>query len=567
MREGRALLRAHLQAMLDMDTGAARKVSLNGPLVEQAQATLARMAVAERAYTLLKSEAHNDGVEDWIASQHGGPDMALVFEAANGANLDTIRVPGFFTYDGFSIALLGHMQTIADKLQKENWVLGPSGDQSAVKQQYVSLFPGILALYGKDFIASWTAAINNLQLKPLLNDKPKYLKLSAASAPTSPILMIFESIRDETALTRERPKPPAAQGAAAADQAKQDALAAAQNRLGVAGREAIDLAMKSQRRPGDPPAEVPGGSIEAYFKPYQNLVDGQPGSRPIDSLLANLNDSIDQLVLAASNPSAAKQALEQVDVQVASLRANVSRLPQPLAGMIDKVAKDAAGDATASTIAQIADGMAQDVTGPCQQIVANRYPFFSKSERDVPMADFAKLFAPGGVIEKFYSANLDPLVNRGRQDLGLEAESDVAKAFGNDLASVPAGRRDPRRVLSDRRQCPEHVDGGEAPDAEQRRADRDACRSTAQTSWPSRARPSPPRPCNGPAQAREGRPSRWRRTCPTVSRAWSARAHGRCFVSSTPAPRSRAEIRSRSASSCSAGRYPISSPRPRSSIP
>ena len=407
--QGRALLRAHLQAMLDMDTGNTRKVSLNGPLVEQAQATLARLGVAERAYTLLKSEAHNDGVADWIASQHGGPDMALVFEAGNGANLDTIRVPGFFTYDGFSIALLGHMQTIADKLQKENWVLGPSGEQSAVKQQYVSLFPGILALYGKDFTASWTAAINNLQLKPLLNDKPKYLKLSAASAPTSPILMIFESIRDETALTRERPKPPAQAGA---DQAKQDALAVAQRRVGTAGREAIDLAMKSQRRPGDPPAEVPGASIEAYFKPIQNLVDGQPGSRPIDNLLANLNELYRQLVLAASNPADAKQALEQVDVQVASLRANVTRLPQPLAGMMDKVAKDAVGDATASSIAQIADAMAQDVAGPCQQIIANRYPFFSKSERDVPMADFAKLFAPGGMIERFYSANLDPLVNR-----------------------------------------------------------------------------------------------------------------------------------------------------------
>ncbi len=410
--QGRALLRAHLQAMLDMDAGNARKVSLNGPLVDQAQATLARMGVAERAYTLLKSEAHNDGVDDWIASQHGGPDMALVFEAANGANLDTIRVPGFFTYDGFSVSLLGHMQTIADKLQKENWVLGPSGEQNAVKQQYVSLFPGILALYGKDFIASWTAAINNLQLKPLLNDKPKYLKLSAASAPTSPILAIFESIRDETSLTRERPKPPGQGTAAATDQAKQDALAAAQNRLGTAGREAIDLAMKSQRRPGDPPAEVPGASIEAYFKPIQNLIDGQPGSRPIDNLLANLNELYRQLTLAASNPAGAKQALEQVDVQVASLRANVTRLPQPLAGMMDKVAKDAVGDATASSIAQIADAMAQDVTGACQQIVANRYPFFPKSERDVPMAEFAKLFAPGGLIEKFYSANLDPLVNR-----------------------------------------------------------------------------------------------------------------------------------------------------------
>jgi type VI secretion system protein ImpL len=211
--------------MLDMDAGGARKVSLNGPLVEQAQATLARMPVAQRAYTLLKSEAPNDGVEDWIASWRGGPDMAQVFEAANGARLDAIRVPGFFTYDGFSIALLGHMQTIADKLQKESWLLGPSGDQSAVKQQYVSLFPGILELYDKDFIAAWTAAINNLRLKPMLNDKPKYFTLSAASAPTSPILTIYESIRNETALTRERPKAPT-QGNTAGD-----ALKAAQSKL------------------------------------------------------------------------------------------------------------------------------------------------------------------------------------------------------------------------------------------------------------------------------------------------------------------------------------------------
>src|SRR5271165_6995613 len=408
--EGRALLRAHLEAMLDMDKGNAKKVSLNGPLVEQAQATLARMRVAERAYTLLKSEAHNDGVEDWLASQRGGPDMALVFEAANGASLDKVRVPGFFTYDGFLVSLLGHMQTIADKLQKENWVLGASGDQSQVKQQYVSLFPGILDLYGKDFIAAWTAVLNNLQLKPLLSDKPKYLKLSAASAPTSPILTIFESVRDETALTRERPKPPG-QGNAGVEQGKQDLTLAAMNRLGSGGREAIDLAMKSQRRAGDPPGEVPGASIEAYFKPLQIIVDGQPGSRPIDNLLANLNELFRQLALAAGNPAQAKQALEQVDVQVASLRANVTRLPQPLAGMIDKVARDAAGYSTASSIAEISQEMAQDVTAPCQQVVSNGYPF-SKSDRDAPMAGFAKVFAPGGAIDKFFSANLEPLVNR-----------------------------------------------------------------------------------------------------------------------------------------------------------
>ena len=130
----------------------------------------------------------------------------------------------------------------------------------------------------------------------------------------------------------------------------------------------------------------------------------------MDALLANLNELYRDLTLAATNPSQAKQALGQVDVQVASLRSNVTRLPQPLAGMMDKVAKDAAGDASASTIAQLSDAMAQEVTATCQQVIGNRYPF-AKSDREVPIGDFARLFAPNGVIDRFFSTNLAPLAN------------------------------------------------------------------------------------------------------------------------------------------------------------
>ena len=77
-------------------------------------------------------------------------------------------------------------------------------------------------------------------------------------------------------MTRERPKPPAQSGSAA-DEAKQDALKAASSKLGSVGREALDLAMKSQRKAGDPPPETPGASIEAYFKPIQIMVDGTAG--------------------------------------------------------------------------------------------------------------------------------------------------------------------------------------------------------------------------------------------------------------------------------------------------
>jgi type VI secretion system protein ImpL len=425
--QGRALLRAHLQAMLEMDTGSIPKVSLNGPLVAEAQATLARMPVAQRAYTLLKSQARNALIEDWVANQRGGPDTALVFEAANGASLDTVRVPGFFTYNGFYKGLIDHMPTIAGALAKDTWVLGPSGQQSAVQSQYDRLFPDILDLYSNDFIGAWNAAITNLALRPLLADRPKYLALSAASAPTSPIKQIFESIRTETALTRERPSAPAAaQPSEAQSDAAKLAKRKAMQRLSIEAQEAVEIALKSQRRAGEPAPDTPGASIEAYFKPIQLLVDGDAGSRPIDALLANLNELYRQLTLAASNPAQSKRALEQVEVEVASLRSNVTRLPQPLAGMMAKVARDAAGDASNRTVAQLTDQMAQEVTAPCQQIVSNRYPF-TRSERDVPLSDFARIFAPNGVIDRFFSANLAALANTGSKSWTWRSDSNITR--------------------------------------------------------------------------------------------------------------------------------------------
>ena len=407
--QARERLRAHLQAMLDLDQDGSTKIKLDGPLVEQSQATLTRMRVAERAYTLLKSQAHNEAIEDWVAADRGGSDMSLVFTTVNGASLETVRVPAFYTYEGFYIALLDHMPTIAETLQKEKWVLGPTAEQTAVNQQYSTLFSDVIALYGNDFIAAWNVALSNLQLQPLLADKPKYLRLGAAAALTSPIRVLFESVRDETAVTRERKQAPK-QANPATKATEQTALQLARNRVSGYSGIAFDLAVKSQRKPGDPPPEVPGATIEGNMKLYQSLVDGDPGSRPIDRLIANLDKLWRDLLLSANNPAQAKVALAQIDEDVASLRANVSRLPQPVAGWMEKVAKDAAGDASTASIAQLADALAQEVTAPCQQITNGKYPFNPKGP-DVPLADFANLFKPNGTIDRFFLTNLAPLVN------------------------------------------------------------------------------------------------------------------------------------------------------------
>ncbi len=94
--------------------------------------------------------------------------------------------------------------------------------------------------------------------------------------------------------------------------------------------------------------------------------------------------------------------------------------------MMNKVAHDAAGDASNRTISQLTDQMAQEVTGPCQQIVDNRYPV-ARSDRDIPLADFARIFAPNGVIDSFFAANLAPLANTGAKTWTWRSDSSITR--------------------------------------------------------------------------------------------------------------------------------------------
>ena len=40
----------------------------------------------------------------------------------------------------------------------------------------------------------------------------------------------------------------------------------------------------------------------------------------------------------------------------------------------------------------------ETVSGPCEEVIANRYPFGTGASQDVPIGDFARLFGPAGLI-------------------------------------------------------------------------------------------------------------------------------------------------------------------------
>lgn len=395
--DGRKALEEHTVALLDLDTGDDPLIKLNGSLIEETQRTLARLDVGRRAYEVLKSQARGVAGLDWVVSRKGGQDFNLVFEAAGNENLDDVKVPGFFTYNGFQRLFIDRLGDIGEQIKRERWVLGTAGEQSAVAVQYETLGTTLLDLYARDFVTAWRDVLTKLQLRRLTADKPRYLALSAASSTTSPIRQLLESIRDETALTRPRP-----------DAQKQQSAAPAGSSPGVTPTL---LQQGTQQQ-----ATAPGANIEAAFKGFAILFEGDGGRRPIDALIGNLGEIYQSMTLAATNPAQQAQAESQLQVQVAALRGNANRLPQPFQDMFIRAAGFFESDLTNSSRAQLVRALGDQVTGVCNQIVPNRYPFTRGVDREVPLSDFGRLFAPNGIIDGFFKKNLESMVNMSQRE-------------------------------------------------------------------------------------------------------------------------------------------------------
>jgi type VI secretion system protein ImpL len=408
--EGRRALEQHLVAMLDLEGIEEPLIKLNGPLVEECQRLLARLSVAERAYALLKSRAHTQNTLDWVPVQRGGPDFALVFETAGSGPIEDIRVPAFYTYEGFHRLFIDQLSGIADQIKNERWVLGQAGEQSVVSAQYDSLGQDLLTLYERDFVNVWRQAMTKFRLKRLTADKPRYDALLALSGPASPLKQILTSIRDETALTQDRQeqKKPAAGGAPAAPAPKPAALPSL---------------LQEQNR-------APGANIEAAFRAFDLVVQGDGTRRPIDAVVANLGN-IRQSLVALSNPLEAARANADLSRQITALRTNADLLPPPFSQMLLRAAGIFETDNVGAAREQLNRALG-DVTGVCNQIVPNRYPFERRSRRDVPLNDFARLFGPSQIIDKFYNEHLASLVDKSGRQWRWRKEHPLARTLSED---------------------------------------------------------------------------------------------------------------------------------------
>ena len=377
--DGRKQLEEHLSAMLDLDNGEPL-IELDGRLIEESQKTLARLSVAQRAYALLKSQGRTSPANDWTPARRAGQDATLVFEAAGEQPLDTVRVPEFFTYNGFHNAFIARLPDIAERIKKDRWVLGAAGEQTALATQYDSLPDDLLDLYTKDFLAAWRDALGKLRAAQADH------RQAEICGARSDLGADLAAAADPSVDARRDHADARASGAQAAGRAAAGDHAG--NARGAAGgRDPVQVAGPRARR--EHRGRVPRISPRGRRRSLAHA--GRHGHRQSQPDRAEPHPAGDQSAAGRRRPP------RRCRTRSRNCATTPARMPRPFSDMLNQAVGEFEHDVATNTAGQLMVLLRDQVSPVCRQVLGDppsRYPFVRGAREDVPLADFARIFAP-----------------------------------------------------------------------------------------------------------------------------------------------------------------------------
>ena len=442
-------LKRHLRAMLALGKDRQLLVTLDQTTVEAARAAIAQLPIDEQAYALILDGIAATKVQEWSLSQRIN-NAGVVFATRDGSELSNLTIPALYTYEGFWGYFIDRLASVEEELRRDQWVLGDLAQSSEIETRLARLDRDLMERYRVDFIAAWNGVLGNLRLASMVADKPRYAALgTAAAAQVSPILELVKSVDEQTYLIREldgfddlSPEQLASIGSGgggeggsvqggAADVGR--AMAARiQSRTNGVQRMILDAAarqtQKGQGRPGAAQAEDESFSfrrqvemISEAFEGWHDLVMGDPGKRPIDTLIGNFGAIWENLRLAENNPDQSAAALPTL---LNTLTQYNSQLPQPLAQIVNDADGDFRSGASDASIETMNRALTNQITFFCRENIASAYPF-GTSSRSLSIDNFARFFGPGGEMDRYFTEYLEPYVERGSDGLTYRTDKDI----------------------------------------------------------------------------------------------------------------------------------------------
>lgn len=375
---------AHLTALLERPIP---RLELSQPLIERARALVREQTPAARAYARLKRNAAAAQLAAWRPIDHGGPEMARVFQRPSGAKL-TDGIPGLYTYQGFHTHVLPKHGAATQSVRDSAWLLGeqPAADGKD------TLDTELMTLYLRDYAAAWDELLGDMALVPTNDLRQVATQVNLLAGGSSPMKQLLQAIAQQTTLAR-LPQVPGAPAAPVTGAAAALAQAAVSTGPLALATQIVDSRFRLLNDFSSPAAGAPARiddlskSLEMVFTDLSRLL----GSR----------DQGQGLLDATQGGS---DAFLRLNTEAASV-------PYPVKGWVEQILRSHSTLAVGGARARLNGEWQTNVLPWCRRSLDNRYPFQRGAATEVALDDFVRLFAPGGLIDGFFETRLRPYVD------------------------------------------------------------------------------------------------------------------------------------------------------------
>lgn len=421
------------------------RIKAEPDLVQAALDSICTIPLATRAYRALMAQPDVTSLADWIPAEHAGPNGTRVLTRLSEKTL-RVGLSGAFTYEAFHQVIDPAIPNVAAQAILDRAVFeGGCAENSDASPQ--TLQADISKLYYDDFIAQWDGFLRDVRLTPMSDLAEARINLKDLSSEDSALKRLLDEVVRQTHLTRDEQ---AGEGADSS-KAKQGIFKAATKRLGKVGKLAKKGAKLAKSSGGTGQAIIqPGAPVALHFKPIRAIVQEVDGKPPlIDDTVAALTALSNELqtVAASTDPKAALLERGGLPNLTGMIADQAAFLPDPIADWVKGIAGDTIDFTRDAIIAQLDARWRADVLAFCTSATRGRYPFDQASAIDVNVADFARLFGPGELIDTFTKDHLAPFIDEfqnpwaWRNDIGLDP--DLLVPFQNaramQMALFPGG--------------------------------------------------------------------------------------------------------------------------------
>lgn len=370
----RDALQAHLTALTAEPWS---PVDLDQGLIFDARTNISRLSPAARALRALTDSREARALPQWRVIDNAGPQVAQGLVRKSGRPL-TEGVPGLYTRRGYWTQVVPALPRLVRATAADSWVLGTDVPGAADQAQ---ISRDILGIYAENYIRAWEDLLNDVVLPQPSNLRATADLLLIVSGPNSPFSGFYRAAARETRLS-EIMLPPGA----------------------PASGPPADLARRALA-----PFEEAAKPVDERFKWLSDFVGADAAPGPMGDLLKRLEEIGRQAgALAVPGGGGGAADLQRV---ISQLQVEAARLPPVVAAAAGGVSAAAGQQGASAARTQMAAAYNQDIATLCQNTVRTRYPFARTAAADAPIDDFARLFAPGGLFDQFFTNNLRTLVN------------------------------------------------------------------------------------------------------------------------------------------------------------